>query len=145
MKYISDALYRQIVKVMPLLCVDLVVVHEGKYLLVKRKNDPAKDLWWTPGGRVQKGETIEKAAHRKAKEEIGVDVRFISTLGYYEDSWPESAFGKEVGTASLSIVVLVSPLSLNFRVDEQSAAWKWSSQLPRRFHIKPFGVFKHSL
>lgn len=142
MKQIPDALYRQIVELMPILCVDLVIAHEGKYLLVKRKNEPVKGLWWPPGGRVWKGETIEKAARRKAKEEIGVHVRVIAPVGYYEDSWSESAFGKGKDTATLSIVVLASTNSLKFRVDEQSASWKWSRQLPKRFVIKPFGVFK---
>lgn len=143
MKQIPRSLYKQIVEVMPILCVDLVIVHEGKYLLVKRKNEPAKGLWWPPGGRVWKGETIEQAARRKAKEEIGVGVRLVAPLGYYEGSWPVSAFGKGRGTACLSIVVLASPRSLQLRIDEQSAAWKWSSQLPKRFIIKPFGVFKN--
>jgi len=140
MKQIPNALYRQIVEVMPILCVDLVIVYEGKYLLVKRKNEPAKGLWWVPGGCVRKGETIEKAARRKAKEEIGVQVRVIAPIGYYEDSWSASAFGKGEDTAALSIVVLCSPRSFKFRVDEQSAAWKWSSKLPKRFTIKPFGA-----
>ena len=140
MRQIPDALYRQIVELMPILCVDLLIVHEGKYLLVKRKREPAKGLWWPPGGRVWKGETIENAARRKAKEEIGVQVRIIAPLGYYEDSWRDSAFGKGKGTATLSVVVLASPRSLKFRMDEQSTAWKWSSRLPKRFVIKPFGV-----
>ena len=142
MKQIPESLYKQIMEVMPILCVDLVIMHEGKYLLLKRKNEPAKGLWWVPGGRVRKGETIEKATLRKAKEEIGVQVRVIATAGYYEDSWRASVFGKGEGTAVLSIVVLASPRSLKFRIDEQSAAWKWSNQLPKRFVVKPFGVFK---
>lgn len=141
MKQIPASLYKQIVEVMPILCVDLVIVHEGKYLLVKRKNQPAKGLWWVPGGRVWKGETIEKAAHRKAKEEIGVPVRIIASLGYYELLWDKSAFGKK-GTATLSIVVLASPLSLNFRIDGQSSTWKWSSRLPKIFIVNPFGLFE---
>ena len=43
-------------------------------LLVKRANEPAKDQWAFPGGRVERGEKLELAARRELKEETGMEV-----------------------------------------------------------------------
>ena len=37
--------YKHILDIMPIPAVDLVVVHEGKVLLVKRTNEPEKGKW----------------------------------------------------------------------------------------------------
>ena len=58
---IPNDFYRQIVDVLPILCVDLIIIKNGKYLLVKRKNKPFKGIYWSPGGRVLKGEKITRA------------------------------------------------------------------------------------
>ena len=40
-------------------------------LLLLRDNEPEKDNWWFPGGRVIKGETLENAVIRKDKRGDG--------------------------------------------------------------------------
>ena len=66
---------------LPIACADLVIVSNGKFLLGKRKNSPAKGQWYPPGGRILKGEKIESAAKRKAKEEVGLNIR-VKDLKY---------------------------------------------------------------
>jgi len=66
--YIPDEEYKYILKNMPILCVDLLIMHDGRCLLLKRDNEPAKGEYWFAGGRVRKLETIESAAKRIAKE-----------------------------------------------------------------------------
>jgi len=41
----------------------------GAFLLARRANPPARDLWAFPGGRVRWGETIRQAAARELAEE----------------------------------------------------------------------------
>ena len=54
--------YKEIIKVLPILCVDIVIKNNrGEYLLVKRAHEPLKGRWWVVGGRVHKGESIEQA------------------------------------------------------------------------------------
>jgi len=59
---IPHAQYHRILGSMPLLCVDAVLRNaSGQVLLVKRNNEPLKNRWWVPGGRVLKGETVRQA------------------------------------------------------------------------------------
>jgi ADP-ribose pyrophosphatase YjhB (NUDIX family) len=70
---IPSELYRRILAVMPIVCVDLVVVDTaGRLLLLRRRDEPAKGRWWFPGGRVHLGETRVESAARKLKEECGL-------------------------------------------------------------------------
>ena len=49
-----------------------VVAHEGRLLLVKRKNEPNANTWGFPGGHVELGETALMAAARELLEETSV-------------------------------------------------------------------------
>ena len=129
--------YQWIKDNMPIPCVDLLVVNNaGAYFLVKRKNHPLKNKWWIPGGRVLKNETLQNAAHRKAKEELGFDVNVLSCVGYYEDFYKVP---KNKVVHTISIVFVVSPVE-NFKIklDSQSSDWKWSKELPDEFNLKSF-------
>ncbi|HIK00404.1 TPA: NUDIX hydrolase [archaeon] len=71
----------------PKLAVDVLIADETKgILLVKRKTEPFKGRYALPGGMVEYGETVEKAAVREVKEETGLDVELEGILGVYSDS-----------------------------------------------------------
>lgn len=72
MSFIPQNIYNIIISNVPIACVDVAIVYNGAVLLVKRKDAPAKNEWWVPGGRILKNETMIKAAIRKAKEEVGI-------------------------------------------------------------------------
>lgn len=83
--HIPKNLYAQIVRLMPVPCVDLLVQDEtGRMLLIKRANEPAKGQWWFPGGRVHFLETREQAAKRKLKEECGLEALQVKEMGTYD-------------------------------------------------------------
>jgi colanic acid biosynthesis protein WcaH len=73
-KYIEKELYLKILEVMPISCVDVVILCGNATLLALRKKSPAKGAWFFPGGRVLKGERLEAAAARKTFEEVGIVV-----------------------------------------------------------------------
>ena len=56
-----------------------------KILLVKRDTIPFRGYWALPGGRVELGETVEKAVEREVKEETGLDVIAAVKMGEYHE------------------------------------------------------------
>ncbi len=58
----------------PVLGVGALILKEGKILLSKRLNEPAKGKWSIPGGVVELGEKVEYAVIRETKEETGLSV-----------------------------------------------------------------------
>jgi len=70
----------------PLLAVDLIIRHAanpGRVLVIERRNPPPG--WALPGGFVDPGEPVERAARREALEETNLDVRLEALLGVYSD------------------------------------------------------------
>ncbi len=133
--------YARMTECLPILCVDLVIRNSmGDILLIKRENEPLKGQWWVVGGRVHKGETLEQAAIRKAKEEVGVEIDNLQLLGYYEDTFEKSPYGSAVPLHSVSVVFSASiDDSQPIRLDGQSSEWKYSKELPKRFRCTLVG------
>ena len=68
----------------PIPTVDIIIEIEPKgIVLIKRKNPPYG--WAIPGGFVDYGESLEKAAVREAKEETNLDVKLIRQFHTYSD------------------------------------------------------------
>ncbi len=59
----------------PRVAVGVVVLKDGKVLLVKRRDPPSAGQWAIPGGSVRLGETLQQAAERELYEETGVRVQ----------------------------------------------------------------------
>lgn len=64
----------------------LILDDKNRVLLAKRKFDPKKGTWQTPGGFMHPGETPEEAIVREVEEELGVQI----SLGKYAGCMPET-------------------------------------------------------
>lgn len=63
----------------PVLAASVAVFRpDGRVLLATRTQPPADRLWSLPGGKVEAGETLEEAALRELKEEVGVSARILA-------------------------------------------------------------------
>ncbi|BCX82179.1 8-oxo-dGTP diphosphatase [Methylomarinovum caldicuralii] len=71
----------------PLLAADVIIELADRpgrpIVLIERKYPPAG--WAIPGGFVEIGETVERAAVREMAEETGLTVRLLALLGVYSD------------------------------------------------------------
>lgn len=71
---LSDADFTFCTARMPRPCVDVGMVYQNKILLLHRRIAPYKGYWALAGGSILKGETVEQATVRKAKEELGINL-----------------------------------------------------------------------
>ena len=124
---IPESLYSQIVRMMPIACVDLLVVNgTGKVLLVKRNNHPAKGHWWFPGGRIWFGETRVDAVKRKLEEECRLRAAEIAFLNTYDVMLDRPDTGTlSHGITSLYHVRVADHRDL--RLDRQSSDAAWDT------------------
>ena len=67
----------------PKLVACTIVEKDEKIILLKRSANPGRGKWVVPGGYVDRGEEVETAARREAKEECGIDIDIRSLLGVY--------------------------------------------------------------
>jgi ADP-ribose pyrophosphatase YjhB (NUDIX family) len=56
---------------------------EGRIVLVRRAIQPGYGLWVFPGGYVDRGEPLEVAARREAREECGLEVHLDGLVNVY--------------------------------------------------------------
>lgn len=67
----------------PKVAAGAVVEHQGGIVLLRREIDPRAGFWVHPGGFVDRGETLEQAAIRETREEVGLEVEILDLLGAF--------------------------------------------------------------
>ena len=66
---------------------DVIVVHDGQIVLVKRaKQMKEGGKWAIPGGYVDRGEKIEQGAIRELKEETGLNGKIVRLFKIVDDT-----------------------------------------------------------
>lgn len=132
---IPEALYKQILPVMPITCVDVVIRNDkAQYLLARRKNEPLKGEWWVIGGRILHGEAVHHACVRKVLEEAGLTISDLKFLGFYEDIFNKNSFQLPGPYHTLSLVFeTYLKNTQNIQLDSQHSDWGWFDKLPDRF------------
>ena len=101
MSKLDANLFTTIVENTPLVSIDLIIENsDGKILLGKRLNRPARNMWFVPGGRILKDETISRAFSRISIEELGkeYDLSTSHFLGVYEHFYPDNFGDKNFTT-----------------------------------------------
>jgi ADP-ribose pyrophosphatase YjhB (NUDIX family) len=63
--------------------VEAVIERDGRILLARRANEPARGLWDLPGGFPDEGEDPLAALGREVREETGLELDDVSLLGIW--------------------------------------------------------------
>lgn len=134
---IPDQLYRDILRRLPLLCVDIIVeTEDGRFLLVRRRNEPLMGDYWVIGGRILHQEKAEVAALRKLKEEAGLKPKGLEFVGYYQDVFDRNSFESGIAYHTLSLVFRTRvDRKTRIVLDSQSSDFVWAEALPPRLVI----------
>jgi len=77
----------------PRVCVGMAVVRRDALLLLVRGQQPARGRVDMPGGFLEAGEDLERAARRELREETGLTVGRAEPLGVYWDTYDLPGFG----------------------------------------------------
>ena len=103
--FIEKELYKDILRNIPIPTVDILFLNsKNELLLGKRNNEPLLGVYYIPGGRINKWEKLLDAAHRKAKEELWIDIDTtrLEFVWVYDDIFDNSAFD-DIGTHCIPV------------------------------------------
>lgn len=147
--------FQQAVAALPLVSVDWVLTNPAGELLVgQRLNAPARGPWFTPSGRVRKGEALSVAQQRVALEELGLPLAnsakwltHARLMGAWDYFFSDAAFFANVPTHYVNLphwVALTEAevAQLRLPVGEQHGHWQWMplDQAAEAVHecVKPY-------
>ena len=130
---LDDITWQNCVKSTPIAAIDLIIVRDDSQILMgKRKNDPAKDLYFVPGGRIYKNESIKDAFERIIFEETKQNYQFSESKfqGCFEHFYNNSKWSSL--DISTHYIVLAYRLdvdrSFNFDLTNQHKSLSWIGQ-----------------
>jgi colanic acid biosynthesis protein WcaH len=143
---LSREKYYNVILQTTLTSIDLVLYHNGKILLGYRKNQPAKNFWFTPGNRTGKMETLQQGFERLVESELGLDNKIISfkntkLVGVYDHIYNNNFEDDKFGT---HYVVTCFLYKLDKKVivsgDRQHSSLKWFdlNDIKRNAEIHPY-------
>lgn len=139
-QYLDAKDFLAVVRNTPLVSIDLIVTDaDGRVLVGHRKNAPAKDFWFVPGGRIYKNETLDSAFSRISQSELGCayqrkNAHFLGNYDHiYDDNFAENEdFGTHYVVIAYQILVNKADLQLP---DIQHGSYIWI--LPSELIARP--------
>jgi GDP-mannose mannosyl hydrolase len=128
--------FEHVVRLTPLVSMDLIVRSpDGRVLVGRRLNEPAKDSFFLVGGRITKNESRAAAFRRLTREELGIELTIDQArfLGVYDHFYPTNRFEKPgFGThyVVLGYELFLSCLTANLpREQHGEYLWKTEAEL----------------
>lgn len=122
--------------------VNIFVVKDSKLLLGKRKNVYGAGTWGLPGGHLEFGENMEKAATRELEEETGIKAKKFTFANLINDLHDDQHY-LQVGFLAQGVENVEPALKEPDKTEE----WKWFDldSLPKEIfpsHIKQIRAFR---
>lgn len=145
------------VRALPLVSMDWVLTDpQGRLLVGWRLNAPARGSWFTPGGRIRKGEALMAGLQRVACEELGVSAEAAAKwtsratlMGAWDHMYPDAAFSPDTPTHYVNLPqwlaltqAEVDTLTQCLPVGAQHSHWQWmpltQAATQSHAHVKPY-------
>jgi len=124
--------FENVIRLTPLVAIDFIIRSpEGKILVGRRTNEPARGVFFVPGGRITKNESRSAAFRRISQEELGIgldmaDARFHSVNDHFYDTnrFFKPGFGTHYVTLAYEITL---DLELSSLPKDQHGEFEWLS------------------
>ena len=116
-KRVPRTAFKSIIRWAPIGSIDLIFLNRANEVLLGfRSNRPARNTWFVPGGRIFKGERIEGAMVRIARNETGIEIRPAQAdfVGVFEHFYTNSVFS---ASRSLPTHYVVIAFKVRFKRD----------------------------
>ena len=125
--------FTNVIKNTPLIAFDMIIKCNDKYLFGMRNNEPAKDYYFNPGGRIYKNESIEQACHRISLQELGFEINFNRFKHHTntQHTYSNNVFNNDFNTHYIClayIVEITSDEKNNIISDNQHNEFIWLSK-----------------
>ena len=121
--------FKTVIKNTPLVSIDLCLICNGQILLGKRRNEPLKGRWFTPGGRIHKNETWQDVLLRIAEVELGLNdiaVEDFALMGMCDHFYSNSALDQNTSTHYVNLPHYAEFQSKpQITLDDQHSEFKW--------------------
>ena len=128
-QWMSPEEFENVIRLTPLVAIDLVVRSpEGRILVGRRIFEPAKDLFFVPGGRITKNEARSAAFRRISREELGTELTLENArfLGVHDHLYKTNRFGKQgFGTHYVTLAYEVQLPQTMLLPKDQHGEYAW--------------------
>lgn len=124
--WLDEQVFSQGIASLPLVSIDLLVKDESSdsYLFGWRRNRPAANHWFVPGGRIQKNERLDDAFFRLSGAELGLAFGRDKSnwVGVFQHFYDDCVFGEGVSThyVVLAYEIVVDKSKLELPITQHS-------------------------
>jgi len=146
LNFLSDEEWMFSVKNLPIIAIDLIIKNKKSEILMGRRlNNPAKNFFFVPGGRIFKNEKIKDAFERVSLDELGktYQIKDSKFINYFEHFYPNSLWRDKNITTHYVVLAfeLNSGPNDEFNLNTQHNEFEWIS----KENYKIFKIHKYSL
>ena len=127
---LTDQDYKFVFERVVRLCLDFVIMKNNQVLLIKRDIEPMKGYWCLPGGMIRQKESIDEAAERILKNELGLKLLSKKVIGYIE--FPSEINKDGVHVHSVSIAFLTTLEEGELKGGDQAHEIEFFKSLPEK-------------
>ena len=130
--FIPEKIYKIFLENMPIFCIDFLYECKNEYLLLKRVEEPLKDIFWLPGGRLRLNETIADCALRIQERETGKFIKDYQLVGFSNYFFEISQNARAIHTPTLLFKIKIEKKFVPI-LDNSHSAYIWTKKLPKKF------------